>query len=617
MARKVYNRKQSMLYKIRNTRIKFRLIATYITAAICLILITVIMIKHLNTIENIWSDQINILNKLTLTFNNGGDMQSVLTGTKKAAEDNNRKLLNTLSNIHLFIFITIPLILLLGIAVVFAVIKSFIAPLRNALNATEQMAHGDFSANLNVKTLDEVGVLLQSIKIIRIILRSVFAQIINVARKITDSATTMIKYSQDSTMTSTNLGQAVTVSSWAVHDMSDKSQEIVELISDETKMIKEVGSGIVALSESLSGVESSTRELKMIASRSADKARESDSAAQSAIIAMRDIDERSLRIQDVVGIITEISEQTNLLALNASIEAARAGETGRGFAVVAEEVSRLAERSASSVKEIENDIKKTREAVERGTIQVKHTGEYIATVIEGAEKIDNYVKNITFSIENQSKNAQSIMENTDEMIKMAEEIEHAVNKQSETAISITEVVKQVSDEANKIKEGSKRIENLANEKFRTANFLTNLVKDFNIESDHLILWDNTLIVNIAKIDNQHKTLINTLNSLYNMAQGSTDRENLAPIFDKLVNYTVDHFATEEKYMTEYKFPQLKAHKKEHEDLTAQVIAFKNDFSSGAETISFELLDFLRKWLTHHILITDKGYSAFLNGKGLY
>ncbi len=613
----IFNSSRSFFIKVRNTRIKFRLIVTYITGAVCLIGIAAILIQQLDTIENIWNDQSVIVEKFTQKIDNGNIKQSVSEDTKKIIERNNTNLHSTLYHIRLFVFIAIPFLLLMGCIIVFAIIRSFIAPLRDALNATEQMSKGDFSANLQVNTLDEVGLLLQSIKIIRIILRSVFAQIINVAKKVTDSATTMIKYSNESTLTSTNLGQAVSVSSWAVHDVSDRSQQIEKLISDETERIKDVGSGIVALSESLTSVESSIRELKMIASRSADKARESDIAAQSAINAMQDIDERSLRIRDVVNIITEISDQTNLLALNASIEAARAGESGRGFAVVAEEVSRLAERSASSVKEIENDIKKTREAVERGTMEVKKTGEYISTVIEGAEQIDNFVRNITLSIENQSRNAQSIKENTDAMIVMAVEIEEAIKNQTETAKSITEVVNKVSDEAKKIKEDSERIEYLANEKFRTANFLTNLVKDFNIEGDHLILWDNTLMVNVGKIDNQHKTLIKTLNELYNVAQTSSDKEDLAPIFEELVKYTVEHFATEEKFMEEYRFPQFTAHKKEHEDLTAQVVAFKKDFDNGTETISFELLDFLRKWLTHHIIITDKGYSAFLNGKGVF
>ena len=71
-------------------------------------------------------------------------------------------------------------------------------------------------------------------------------------------------------------------------------------------------------------------------------------------------------------------------------------------------------------------------------------------------------------------------------------------------------------------------------------------------------------------------------------------------------------------MKQHSFPAFAAHKAEHDALTAQVIDVQKKYNSGATAaLSMEVMNFLKNWLVKHIMGTDKGYSSFLNEKGLH
>lgn len=71
---------------------------------------------------------------------------------------------------------------------------------------------------------------------------------------------------------------------------------------------------------------------------------------------MQSIATSSAQIADIVTTIDSIAFQTNILALNAAVESARAGEAGKGFAVVAAEVRGLAQRCATSARQIKGIV---------------------------------------------------------------------------------------------------------------------------------------------------------------------------------------------------------------------------------------------------------------------
>lgn len=96
------------------------------------------------------------------------------------------------------------------------------------------------------------------------------------------------------------------------------------------------------------------------------------------------------KINELTKAIVEVSDQTSLLSLNASIEAARAGEAGRGFSVVASEISKLANRSLETVKDINEIIKEVNLAVANITASMEETSNFLEkTVLADYDNFSN------------------------------------------------------------------------------------------------------------------------------------------------------------------------------------------------------------------------------------
>ena len=129
-------------------------------------------------------------------------------------------------------------------------------------------------------------------------------------------------------------------------------------------------------------------------------------------------------------------------------------------------------------------------------------------------------------------------------------------------------------------------------------------------------WHNDFSVQIGSVDAQHKMLFAIANELYTAMMAGQSKMAMARILDRLVQYTKVHFAHEERLMLLHTYPDLAAHKAEHDALTAKVVKFQNDFLKGQVNMSVQLLQFLRDWLEHHIKGSDRKYSPFLRSKAV-
>ena len=134
--------------------------------------------------------------------------------------------------------------------------------------------------------------------------------------------------------------------------------------------------------------------------------------------------------------------------------------------------------------------------------------------------------------------------------------------------------------------------------------------------EQLLEWTDDLSIGIEEIDRQHMELVKLLNELHEAITQRRASSACVAILDKLVEYTRVHFTVEESLFRILGYPGYGPHHQEHEKLIDQIVGFQVKIKDEKSNVTFELLHFLRGWLTHHILGTDKSYVPFLLSKGV-
>jgi hemerythrin len=133
----------------------------------------------------------------------------------------------------------------------------------------------------------------------------------------------------------------------------------------------------------------------------------------------------------------------------------------------------------------------------------------------------------------------------------------------------------------------------------------------------LFVWDAKYTLGIAEVDRQHETLFALFNELNAAIRDGHGDHVAAKVLAKVLDYSVQHFAYEDKLFRQYGYPDQAVHRAEHGRLAEQTKALIGAVGAGQADVSIATLKFLGDWLGEHILDSDHEYARFLIARGVH
>ncbi|MCL2717561.1 MAG: methyl-accepting chemotaxis protein [Lachnospiraceae bacterium] len=181
------------------------------------------------------------------------------------------------------------------------------------------------------------------------------------------------------------------------------------------------------LSETMSVIADKTKDNAEIADKTANhagliqsKAEQGSRQMENMIDAVKDINEASKAISEVIKTISGIASKTNILSLNAAVEAARAGEHGKGFAVVADEVRKLAAQSTEAVHHTTSLIQNSIDKADLGNSIALETSESLIEIVNLIKESTEFINDIAKLSDEQSTSIVQINAEIDQVLEVVE-----------------------------------------------------------------------------------------------------------------------------------------------------------------------------------------------------
>ncbi|HTN34154.1 MAG TPA: methyl-accepting chemotaxis protein, partial [Marinobacter sp.] len=310
----------------------------------------------------------------------------------------------------------------------------------NLLRATEALAKGDLTHQIEPVGQDELTEVSES-------LNRMAEQFRNIVKQVASSAEQLAQASEE-------LSAVTEEGAQSIHKQKHETDQIASAMTELSATVREVAANAGVAADAAASASKEAGAGSSVLHQMTEQISGMAKALAQSTQVVTTLNEHSTEIGSVLQVISDIAEQTNLLALNAAIEAARAGDSGRGFAVVADEVRSLAARTQSSTEQIRESIHRLQEgaktAVQSMDKSQKESGESVSLAL----KTEASLKAIMESVDRISDMGAQIASATEEQSAVSEEMNRNIEQ-------ISEVADQTSASSNQIAQASQNLSELA------------------------------------------------------------------------------------------------------------------------------------------------------------
>ena len=127
-------------------------------------------------------------------------------------------------------------------------------------------------------------------------------------------------------------------------------------------------------------------------------------------------------------------------------------------------------------------------------------------------------------------------------------------------------------------------------------------------------WSPALSVGHAVLDAQHERLLLLCSKLFTPA-GSMTASDLVSLLNDLATLTYQHFDAEERILLESGYPQLEAHRAEHDELRGRLTDLLYEAIYGPLDYT-NLPPLARDLVLNHVRDCDHAFKSFLTRESL-